>query len=105
MPRPRITSCQAAQRDDMGLALGVVLGLLYPSIAVLADLERLFRAGLEDAVLVLEVERNAPLGGPITQKAPHRCSPAASLAIALDRAKHLHRASADNGDSSRRRPP
>src|SRR5262249_8229028 len=72
---PHLLSRQAAQRHDMHLAFGVVLGLLHPSIAVLAHLEELFLAGLEKPVLVLHVERNAPLGGPITQKAPHRILP------------------------------
>jgi hypothetical protein len=83
-----LVSRQAAQRDDMDLAFGVVLGMLHPSIAVLADVEGLFRAGLEEAVLVFHVERDTPFGRAIAQKAPHRRSPAASLVIALDELKH-----------------
>ena len=63
----------------MHLALGIILSLLHTPVAVLADLERLFRTGLEKAMLVPHVERDAPLGKAIAQKAswyiyPHHAS-------------------------------
>src|SRR5262245_5995067 len=45
-----LPSRQAAPFNDRRLALSVILGLLYMSIAVPTHLEELFRAGLEDAV-------------------------------------------------------
>ena len=53
----------------MDLALSIILGLLHPTVAVLAHLERLLGARLEKLVLVLDVEWDALLGGAITQKA------------------------------------
>jgi hypothetical protein len=74
-------SGEAAQRHHMHFAFGVVLRLLHASVAILAYIKRLLGAGFEKALFVFHVERDAPLGRAITQKAPHRVSPAASLII------------------------
>ena len=55
----------------MDIAVGAVLSLLYTAVAVLARLKGLFCHGLEEPALVLDVERDAPLGEPIAQKAYH----------------------------------
>jgi hypothetical protein len=68
-------SGEAAQRHDMHLALSIVLRLLHTSVAVLADVKRLFCAGFEEAVFISHIEWDASFGGPITQKAPHRILP------------------------------